>query len=104
MLCGNEFGAIFVLIASQKGGARGKLTCSVAHSDPTIELFWHCDNHYLGSTKDLHKLTIDLAIGTHNLFVVASNGRIHQYDYIYNKLVGKRNAPLPALTAAALSY
>ena len=55
-------------------GTRGQLTCSVAHSDSSIELFWHCDNHYVGSTKELHTITLDLAPGVHMVSVVASNG------------------------------
>ena len=55
-------------------GTQGQLTCSVAHSDSAIELFWHCDGQYMGSTKDLHVLTLELSIGRHTVSVVASNG------------------------------
>ena len=56
-------------------GQRGKITCTLAHVDPTIEVFWHCDEHYLGSTEDIHSQTIELQRGVHVIQAIDELGR-----------------------------
>ena len=63
-----------IKLPMQIDGTRGRLTCSVAHSDSSTELFWHCDGSYLGSTKDIHSMTLTLSQGNHTLNVVDSSG------------------------------
>lgn len=55
-------------------GTVAALNCSVAHNDPAVELFWHLDNSYLGSTKDIHQMAVQLSSGVHRLIVVDSSG------------------------------
>lgn len=55
-------------------GSRGMLACTVAHSDKSVELFWHCDGHYMGMTRDIHEFTLDLSPGTHRISVTDSHG------------------------------
>ena len=56
-------------------GQRGKITCTLAHVDPTIDVFWHCDEHYLGSTEDIHSQTIELQCGVHVIQAIDELGR-----------------------------
>jgi penicillin-binding protein 1C len=56
-------------------GHIGKITCSLAHTDPSIEVFWHCDQHYLGSTEDIHSQTIELQRGVHTILAIDALGR-----------------------------
>ena len=63
-----------IKIPRQLDGTRGQLTCSIAHSDASAEVFWHCGSSYAGSTKDIHSMTLDLDPGTHTISAVDSNG------------------------------
>lgn len=65
-----------IRIPKQLDGSQGAMTCEVVHSDPSAELFWHCDGIYLGSTKDIHTLSLCPELGTHNLSVVDSMGQL----------------------------
>jgi penicillin-binding protein 1C len=56
-------------------GHISKITCSLAHTDPSIEVFWHCDQHYLGSTEDIHSQTIELQRGVHTILAIDALGR-----------------------------
>lgn len=63
-----------IMIPRHIDGSKGRLTCTVAHSDQSTELFWHCDGHYIGMTKDLHSHTLDLDPGSHRISVTDSYG------------------------------
>ena len=55
-------------------GTDGQLVCTVAHSDPSAILFWHCDGSYVGESSDLHQIRLSLSPGLHRIQVVDSNG------------------------------
>jgi penicillin-binding protein 1C len=63
-----------IKIPRKLDGSEGKLTCSIAHSDPDVELFWHCDDVFIGVTSDIHSISIPLRSGNYNLYVTDSNG------------------------------
>ena len=55
-------------------GSQSFLTCTAAHSDPAVELFWHCDEGFVAVTRDLHSIQLNLQPGTHTITVVDSDG------------------------------
>ena len=55
-------------------GTKGQLTCEVAHPDASSEIFWHCDNSYIGVTQDIHSMSLELEPGTHTVSAVDCNG------------------------------
>ena len=57
-------------------GSRGQLTCTVAHSNPTDTLFWHCDDSFVGTTADLHSVQLNLTSGEHKISVVDTHGNV----------------------------
>lgn len=63
-----------VSLPIQSDGTVTALNCSVAHNDPSAELFWHLDNSYLGSTKDIHQMSVQLSSGVHRITVIDSCG------------------------------
>lgn len=63
-----------VSLPIQSDGTVSALNCSVAHNDPSAELFWHLDNTYLGSTKDIHQMSVQLSSGVHRITVIDSCG------------------------------
>lgn len=58
----------------QLDGSHGAFVCKVAHTTPSTELFWHLDNSYLGSTRDIHQMTISPTEGVHTITVVDALG------------------------------
>ena len=63
-----------VSLPVQSDGTAAALNCSVAHTDPAAEVFWHLDNTYLGSTRDIHQMSVQLSNGVHRITVIDSCG------------------------------
>lgn len=63
-----------VSLPVQGDGTVAELNCSVAHTDPSAEVFWHIDNSYLGSTMDIHQMSVRIGSGVHRLVAVDSSG------------------------------
>ncbi len=55
-------------------GQRGSLVVHAFHRLRNIEVHWHLDGTYLGSTIDLHQRSIEPSIGDHELILVDANG------------------------------
>ncbi len=63
-----------VSLPVQGDGTRAALNCSVAHTDPAAEIFWHLDNSYLGSTRNIHQFAVRPSPGCHTLTIVDTAG------------------------------
>lgn len=63
-----------VTLPKQMDGTPGTIVCKIAHTDPPVELFWHLDEAYLGSTSDIHQCAIRPSVGYHTLTVIDVNG------------------------------
>jgi len=61
-------------IPRQLDGETKGITLSAVHQDSHAELFWHMDGDYLGSTKDVHKTTVNPLPGNHTLAVMDDKG------------------------------
>ncbi len=61
-------------------GQRASMVCQVVHS-ASVELFWHLDGSFLGTTSDLHKLQIQPSAGPHTLTVVDPLGAQQQISF-----------------------
>ncbi|MFZ5939095.1 MAG: penicillin-binding protein 1C [Bacteroidota bacterium] len=64
-----------LIIPRELDGSEGRLILEVAHRDPSAEIFWHLDEHYLGSTRQFHQLAVNCEPGEHRLTVVDNRGR-----------------------------
>ena len=42
----------------------------------SAELFWHLDEVFLGTTRNMHEMTIELSEGAHTLTVIDQHGNI----------------------------
>ena len=71
-----------IKIPRQLDGNNGRITCSVAHSNPSMEVFWHCDGSYLGATQDIHSMTLDLSTGNHTISIVDTEGLTASTNFI----------------------
>ena len=65
-----------ISLPRQLDGSPGSFVARVAHTNPATELFWHLDNTYLGSTRDIHQMTIAPTRGVHTITVVDASGVI----------------------------
>lgn len=67
----------------------GKLSSTVfqvAHRTPGIEIFWHLDGVYLGSTRIFHQMALQPPVGKHVLALVDKDGyRLEQRFEIVGK-------------------
>ena len=63
-----------VALPRRMDGTQGAMVCRIAHTNPAIELFWHLDDAYLCSTRDIHQFEIRPSAGYHTLTVVDAGG------------------------------
>ncbi len=63
-----------IYIPIQLDGSRGKAIFKMVHRDPSEKVFWHIDDHFMGSTTLFHELEVDVAPGEHLLTVVDEEG------------------------------
>ena len=67
----------------------GKLSSTVfqvAHRSPGIEIFWHLDGVYIGSTRTFHQMALQPPVGQHVLALVDKDGyRLEQQFEIVGK-------------------
>lgn len=79
----------------QIDGSPGRMTCQVAHRDPSTELFWHLDAHYLGATRDLHRMSLTASEGVHRLTVVDPSGDELTLDFVIVNQGGRETRAEP---------
>lgn len=63
-----------VICLPKTKGPTGSLICKATHLSPDAQIFWHLDGCYLGTTTDIHQITIHPAPGTHTLSVCDHSG------------------------------
>lgn len=63
-----------ISLPRQLDGSPGSFVARVAHANPSTELFWHLDNTYIGSTRDIHQMTIAPTAGVHTITVIDASG------------------------------
>lgn len=71
-----------ISLPRQLDGSPGSFVARVAHTNPVTELFWHLDNIYLGSTRDIHQMTIAPTRGVHTITVVDALGAMQNIEVI----------------------
>ncbi|MCV6630226.1 MAG: penicillin-binding protein 1C [Flavobacteriaceae bacterium] len=62
-----------ITLAKNTNGEYG-FVLKLAHSNPTLEVFWFLNEEFIGSTKDFHELTISPHAGKHRVTVTDTNG------------------------------
>ena len=71
-----------IFIYDVEPGSAGSVVARGSHTNPAAELFWHLDNTYLGSTRDIHQMTIAPTRGVHTITVVDSSGAMQHIEII----------------------
>ena len=69
-----------VFIPRDFGGEQGKVVFELAHRRAETEVYWHVDDHYIGLTRSLHQMEIQVGEGRHLLTLVDREGNtLRQY-------------------------
>lgn len=63
-----------VAIPRQLDGSLKGIVCNLAHSDASAEVYWHLDNRYIGSTRQIHQMQMLPAVGDHVITVTDGRG------------------------------
>lgn len=63
-----------VFIPRDLGGVMRGVVFEVAHREPGVEVFWHIDDRYVGSTRYRHQLEVNVPPGRHVLYLVDEYG------------------------------
>jgi penicillin-binding protein 1C len=63
-----------VYVPYELDGTRGRLICQAIHRNAAETVFWHIDDQYIGSTKDIHQMAILPAEGPHKLILTDNKG------------------------------
>ncbi|MCM1111253.1 MAG: penicillin-binding protein 1C [Clostridium sp.] len=67
------------------GEAGNAMTCKATHTDASATLFWHLDNSFIGSTRDIHQLRIAPRPGFHRLTIVDDRGASETVGFIVRR-------------------
>ena len=63
-----------IYIPIELSGKKGKVIFKAAHRRQNSTIFWHIDNTYIGSTKSIHEIGLNIAEGKHTLTLVDELG------------------------------
>ena len=61
-------------LAKELDGSVGELVFEVAHRNPSVEVYWHIDDQFVGITNHFHQLEVAPSVGKHTLTVVDEFG------------------------------
>ena len=63
-----------IKIPDMLDGSPGKIVFNLAHYDTDAEIFWHMDNSFIGTTKNIHQMSVRPDEGRHTMTVVDNKG------------------------------
>jgi penicillin-binding protein 1C len=72
-------GALYVPI--ELDGQLGRTVFEAAHRDPATRIFWHLDNRYMGTTRDIHQMALAPDPGDHTITLVDEYGERLQRNF-----------------------
>ena len=63
-----------LMIPKGPDGKPGEIVFEAAHQVPSTIIYWHLDDEYVGSTREIHKMSLSPAPGNHLITLVDENG------------------------------
>ncbi len=63
-----------IYIPVDLAGSKSQTVLEAMHKNPGVNIYWHLDEHYLGSTKTFHRMAVDIPPGEHRLTLVDQQG------------------------------
>jgi penicillin-binding protein 1C len=55
-------------------GNPGSIIFEAAHRTPSTMIYWHLNEQFLGTTKDIHQVAVSPQQGSYTLTIVDENG------------------------------
>ena len=65
---------IRIFIPRDQTGSLTRIIPEIAHRNPSVRIFWHLDNSFIGTTKNIHQTEILASAGDHVLTAVDEDG------------------------------
>jgi len=65
---------LMVYLPKGNDGLKGEVVFQAAHRRSGATIFWHLDDNYMGSTKDIHQMSASPTKGNHKLLIVDELG------------------------------
>ena len=81
-----------IYVPIELDGRRGRTVFEAAHRDPAMTLFWHLDDRFLGTTREIHQMAFTPAAGKHVITLVDENGE--QVQRLFTALEKGKQPPL----------
>jgi penicillin-binding protein 1C len=78
-----------IFIPRDLDGSPGNAVFELAHRSPAVTVYWHLNDHYIGSTKKIHRLALSPSEGKHKLTLMDDHGEI--LDRTFEVISGARN-------------
>lgn len=72
----------YIFVPKDLDGSFQKLVFELTHNQSDTEVFWHLDEKYLGSTKDLHQMELRPSQGKHLLTLIDERGNMLQKVFV----------------------
>jgi penicillin-binding protein 1C len=63
-----------IFIPRDETGKQTRIIVEVAHRNPSKKIFWHLDENYVGTTRDIHQVEMLAGAGNHVLTAVDEDG------------------------------
>ena len=63
-----------VFVPRDFGGRRSAVVFELVHRNSSAEVYWHIDDRYVGDTRYIHQIEVDIPEGKHVLTVVDDEG------------------------------
>jgi penicillin-binding protein 1C len=65
-----------IIVPKEIDGSSGKAVFEMADRDPGAILYWHVDNEFIGTTRNIHQIALSPGPGKHLLTVVDNKGKM----------------------------
>ncbi|WP_145663586.1 penicillin-binding protein 1C [Chitinophaga polysaccharea] len=75
-----------IFVPVEIDGKPGQTIFTATHRNTAVKIFWHLDDHFIGTTTEFHQMALHPAAGKHTITLVDENGeRIEQVFEILAK-------------------
>ncbi len=65
-----------IFVPRELTGTDGNTVFEATHRSASAKIYWHLDNEFIGTTKEIHKVIVHPGLGNHKLTVIDENGEI----------------------------
>jgi penicillin-binding protein 1C len=67
-------------------GKQGRTIFEATHRNMNTKIYWHLDDNFIGETKEIHQMSLNPAVGIHQLMLIDENGIMQEITF---EVIGK---------------